>query len=37
MFYSQAGGYGSQFHEHLLTEPGINLPLLVSVGRHGSV
>ena len=24
VFYSQAGGYGSQFHEHLKTEPGLH-------------
>ena len=36
-FYSQVGGYGSQFHEHLKTEPGLHLPLLVSVGPDSSV
>ena len=37
VFYSQVGGYGSQFHEHLNTEPGLHLPLLVSVGPDSSI
>ena len=27
VFYSQVGGYGSQFHEYMKTEPGLHLPL----------
>ena len=37
VFYSQAGRYGSQFHEHLKTEQGLHLPLLVSVGPDSSI